>query len=152
MKIKGIEYKKIGDILIPVSMVREQESIRVPKDALPWFGEEMTADQERFIVLTLDGHHKVIKKHVVTIGLANQSQIHARETFRPAVADSAVSIILAHNHPSGHLQPSDADLAATRKLSKAGSLLGIPVIDHLIVGKGQLYSIREHHSDAFPIY
>jgi DNA repair protein RadC len=132
-------------------MVRESGSIQKPVNAIPYLAAEMTATQEHFVVLTLDGHHQVIQKHIVTIGLANQSQIHPRETFRPAIMDSAVSIIIAHNHPSGHLEPSQADLAATKKLSEAGKILGIPVIDHLIIGKGQVYSIREHFSNYFAV-
>jgi DNA repair protein RadC len=91
----------------------------------------------------------VIKKHVVTVGLVNQSQIHPRETFRSALIDNATSILLAHNHPSGVMEASESDLAATRRLVEASKILGIPVLDHLIVGGAGFLSIRERYTAYF---
>jgi DNA repair protein RadC len=130
---------------------RIRQSIQKPVDALPYLTQIRFERQEKFAVITLDGHHHAVETHIVTVGLANQSQIHARETFFPAIRDQAVSILVAHNHPSGHLLPSDADLQATRKLSQAGKVLGIPLVDHLIVAETGVYSIREHHADCFSL-
>src|SRR5688572_4634913 len=73
----------------------------------------------------------VVRSHMVTIGLANQSQVHPRETYKWAVRHNAESIMVAHNHPSGNLESSESDLAATRRLCEAGKLMGIPLLDHL---------------------
>lgn len=128
---------------------RRRLRIRTPKDALPVLGTLRTSGQENFVVVTLDGGNQVIKVHPVTVGLANQSQIHPRETFHPAIADRAVSILLAHNHPSGNLEPSESDLAATRRLVDVGKTLGIPVVDHLIVTGVGFLSLREKHPAYF---
>ena len=136
-------------ILIPEFLVRESPiKIRTPKDCLPLFQIDRLESQERFIVVTLDGNSQVIKKHVITIGLANQSQIHPRETFYVAIQDRAVSILLAHNHPSGNMEPSESDLVATKRLSECGKTMGIPVLDHLILTAESFLSIRER----FPFY
>lgn len=128
---------------------RQRLRIRAPKDALPLLGALRKSAQENFVVITLDGNNQVIKVHAVTVGLANQSQIHPRETFHPAVADRAVSILLAHNHPSGNLEASESDLAATRRLVDVGRTLGIPVVDHLIVCEGGCLSLRERYPAYF---
>jgi len=91
--------------------------------------------QEEFHVLTLNGSHRVIRTHQATMGLANATQIHPREVFRPAILDGAVAVILVHNHPSGDPQPSDADHMVTSKLKEAGEILGIKVLDHIIVAR-----------------
>src|SRR5690606_35531508 len=123
--------------------------VRRPEDALPALEPLRTASQEVFVVITLDGSHNVIAYHEVTRGLVNQSQIHQRETFRPAILDLAVGVIIAHNHPSGNPDPSAEDIAATRRLVSAGRLLGIPVLDHMIVTATGHTSIRAMHPDAF---
>jgi DNA repair protein RadC len=112
-------------------------------------GALRSAPQECVVVLTLDGNNQVIKSHTITRGLANQSQIHPRETFYPAIHDRAVSILVAHNHPSGNLEPSEADLIATRRLVEVSKTLGIPVLDHLIVAEGGFLSIREKYPAYF---
>jgi DNA repair protein RadC len=127
---------------------RQKVRIRVPKDALPLLGSLRKAAQESVLVLTLDGCNQVIKVHTITRGLANQSQIHPRETFFPAIQDRAVSVMVAHNHPSGNVEPSESDLIATRRLVAVSKTLGIPVLDHVIVSEVGFLSIRER----FPAY
>ena len=101
-------------------------------------------DREAFIVLLLDVKHRVIAEEVVTIGILDGSLIHPREVFKAAVAGSAAGIILAHNHPSGDPKPSGQDAEVTKRLRKAGEILGIPVVDHVIVGStGAHFSFRE---------
>ncbi len=128
---------------------RRKVRIRKPMDALPLLANLRGRRQECFSVLTLDGAHQVIKAHEITVGLANQSQVHPRETFACALEDRAVSIFIAHNHPSGSLEPSTHDLLTTRRLADAGSLLGIPLIDHLIVAEEGFVSLRERFPDYF---
>ena len=101
------------------------------------------------MVLTLDGNNQLISNHIVTVGLVNQSQIHPRETFRCAILHNAVSIMIAHNHPSGNLEPSESDLAATRRLCESGKTLGIPLLDHLIVSSEGFVSLRERYPAYF---
>ena len=109
---------------------RKKVKIHTPKDAMPLLGSLRAAKQESVVILTLDGNNQVIKVHSITRGLVNQSQIHPRETFYPAIQDRAVSILVAHNHPSGNLEPSESDLIATRPGTHAihlqGAYAGLP--------------------------
>ena len=101
-------------------------------------------DREAFVVLLLDVKHRVIAEEVVTIGILDGALIHPREVFKAAVAGSAAGIIVAHNHPSGDPKPSGQDAEVTKRLRKAGEVLGIPVVDHVIVGStGAHFSFRE---------
>jgi DNA repair protein RadC len=128
---------------------RKKVKIRTPKDAMPLLSVLRTGVQEMVIVLTLDGNNQVIKMHTITKGLANQSQIHPRETFHPAIQDRAVSILVAHNHPSGNLEPSEADLVATKRLVEVSKTMGIPILDHLIVSENGFLSLRERYPAYF---
>ncbi len=154
-QIAGIGPAKACQILASVEFSRrfltskQRLRISTPKDALPALATLKASPQEAFAVLTLDAGNQLIKCHMVTVGLVNQSQIHPREAFHCAVADRAVGIIVAHNHPSGRLLPSDADLQVTRRLAQVGQTLGIPVLDHLIVTAGGVLSLRESHSHYF---
>jgi len=88
--------------------------------------------KEHFIAFYLDSSHNVISYSIVSIGLINATQVHPREVFQPAIALGAVSIVVAHNHPSGKTEPSYADVKVTRDLKAAGELLGIKLLDHII--------------------
>jgi DNA repair protein RadC len=128
---------------------RSKVVIRKPEDALPYLCELRSSPVEKFVVMTLDGAHQVIRAHVITQGLVNQSPIHPREALRPALEDRAVGLILAHNHPSGSLEPSREDLLATRKLSDAAQILGIPILDHLILSASGFVSLKSRHPEVF---
>ena len=114
-----------------------------PADVLPVLEPIRGAEQEHFVVITLNGAGEVINTRVITIGLLNHSLVHPRETFRGAILDNAASVIIAHNHPSGSLDPSPQDLAITEQLKTAGSYIGIQVLDHIIVTKTGYTSLRE---------
>jgi DNA repair protein RadC len=105
--------------------------------------------QEHLILFTLNARHRVIGCHTVSIGTATASLVHPREVFRPALADNAAAVILAHNHPSGDTTPSPADRDVTQMIGKAGTLLGIELLDHLIVGADGFTSLRERHGCLF---
>jgi len=90
--------------------------------------------QEEFHVLMLDVQMRLIRAERITIGLADRSLVHAREVFRMAIRESCSSLILCHNHPSGHVRPSKCDIDVTNALASAGEIIGIRVIDHIIVG------------------
>ena len=94
-----------------------------------------TARQEEFHVLILDNKHRVIEEKMITLGTLNQSLVHPREIFAPAIELRAASIILIHSHPSGDVQPSNQDIEITKRLSKVGEIMGIKVLDHVIIGE-----------------
>ena len=98
---------------------------------------------EEFLAILLNTKHKVIEVKTVSVGHLNGTLVHPRELFRESVRRSAAAIILAHNHPSGDPEPSSDDLALTHRLQNAGQLLGIPVLDHIIIGDNRYVSLRE---------
>ncbi len=101
------------------------------------------AVQEEFHIVTLDTKHKPIRTHQITVGTLDASLVHPREVFRPAIRDAASAMLLVHNHPSGDPTPSREDHRVTERLTEAGELVGITVLDHLIVAREQTVSIRE---------
>ena len=147
--IGGVAYVRDAfGCYIPASYLKEKTKIRTPKDALPALAAIRFSPQENVVVLDLDGNNQILNVRHVTVGLVNQSQIHPRETFRGAILNNAVSILIAHNHPSGNLEPSESDLIATRRLVEVSKTIGIPVLDHLIVSSTGFLSLRER----FPAY
>ncbi len=99
--------------------------------------------QEQFHVITLNTKNHVIDSHHITTGTLDASLVHPREVFRPAIKDSASSIILAHNHPSGDPEPSREDVAVTQRLTSVGETIGIDVLDHIVMAKERCISVRE---------
>lgn len=101
-------------------------------------------DREAFVVLLVNVKNRIIAEEVVSIGILDGSLIHPREVFKAAISASAAAIVVCHNHPSGDTTPSQSDREATKRLRDAGTLLGIPVVDHVIVSPGgNYYSFRE---------
>jgi DNA repair protein RadC len=98
-------------------------------------------DKEMFVCFCLDTHNKIISREIISIGSLNTSLIHPRELFKSAILKSANSIIVAHNHPSGDSQPSTEDIEITKQLVKAGKILGIPLLDHIVVGHNSYVSM-----------
>lgn len=105
--------------------------------------EYSTKDKEHFLLLTLDGASRVIEQRVIHIGTLNQSLVHPREVFRPAIMDNAAGIVIAHNHPSGTLEASRADVQITQRLKEVAKLVGIELLDHVILTKLGYYSFSE---------
>jgi len=99
--------------------------------------------QEVFAVLALDGKHRVLGLKQVAQGTATSVEVHPREVFGALIREGAAAAIVAHNHPSGDPEPSDEDRVLTARLGQAGELLGIPVLDHLVVGAGGYVSMAE---------
>lgn len=100
-------------------------------------------DRESFHVLALDGRHRLLREEEVSVGTLTASLVHPREVFRGAIRVSAAAIVLVHNHPSGDPSPSAEDRSVTRRLSEAGRVLGIEVLDHVVVARGGHFSFRE---------
>ena len=118
--------------------------IRGPADVFARMGPRLRDKlQEEFHALLLNSRHRVIREVLVTRGLLDSALIHPREVFRPAITESAAGVILVHNHPSGDATPSAEDRAVTRQLGEAGRSLGIPVLDHVVVGAGAYVSLAE---------
>lgn len=117
-------------------------AIRGPEDVYDVCPGMRNRRQEQFAVLLLNARHEVTRRAVVSQGSLNASIVHPREVFRPAILGSAASVILVHNHPSGDPEPSEEDLSITRRLAQVGELLGIPVLDHVVVGKRGFVSLR----------
>jgi DNA repair protein RadC len=141
-------------------MVKENKSdfkpikVSTPMDALQFLAPLSVAAEEYFIALHLNVKHEVIGIHEIAHGTLTESLIHPREVFKAALLSNSFAIIVCHNHPSGSLiSPSNEDYITTRQLIKAGKLLGIALIDHLILGcdlsAQTIYSFREKHPDLW---
>ena len=102
-------------------------------------------NKEHFIAITLDAASRVVDTHIISIGTLNQSLVHPREVFHPAIKDKAAAIIIAHNHPSGQLSPSRADRQVTIRLKDAGKLIGIDIVDHIILTPEGYYSFQDEN-------
>jgi len=112
------------------------------EDVFEELKEYATAKQEHFIVCYLDGASHIIENRIITIGTLNQSLVHPREVFAPAIEKRAASIIVAHNHPSGILKASPEDINVTKRLKEAGKILGIELLDHIILVEDGFLSFR----------
>lgn len=121
--------------------VSERPIIDSPEKAVEQLSDLRDKKQEYFVCLTLDGANRLIAKRIISIGTLTSSLVHPREVFAEAIADRAASIIVAHNHPSGNLQPSQADRDVTERLREAGELLGINLLDHVIITKDSCKTI-----------
>ncbi|MGB9686819.1 MAG: RadC family protein [Rectinema subterraneum] len=118
--------------------------ITMPKDAYPLLIHFADLRQEHFIVISLNGGHEVNAVREITKGLINKTVVHPREVFADPITDRACAVIVAHNHPSGNLEPSDEDLDITKRLRQSGDILGIPVLDHLVFSETGYFSFVEH--------
>ena len=145
--VVGLGEAKIPVILASLELARrylldsDQPIIDSPEKAVELLDDICDKKQEYFVCLTLDGANRLIAKRVVTIGTLTASLVHPREVFADAIADRAASIIVAHNHPSGSLRPSQVDIAMTERLKHAGELLGITLVYHLLITKQSFRTI-----------
>lgn len=122
----------------------ERYVIRSPEDGADYVMEDMRKlDQEHFIALYLNTKNQIIHHQTIFIGTLNSSVVHPREIFREAVRRSSASVIVAHNHPSGDPTPSPEDINVTKRLVKAGKIMGIEVLDHLVIGDNKFVSLKE---------
>jgi DNA repair protein RadC len=123
--------------------IRTPHPLKNPAEIYALVKRYARKEQEHFIVITLDGAHKPISVVIASIGLVNKTLIHPREVFVRAIRDMAAAIIICHNHPSGALSPSAEDIEITERLTQAGEVLGIPVIDHLIITKAGWFGFAQ---------
>ena len=116
-----------------------QKSSEAAEILRPLFAE---LDREQFVVLMLDAQHRPLGMSVISIGSLTASIVHPREVFKAAILSNSAAVIIAHNHPSGEPTPSEADIKITRDLIRAGQLLKIDVLDHIIMGNPNHSSLR----------
>lgn len=122
--------------------------IRTARQAFEYLKDMGASQKEQLRGLYLNSRHEVIRDEVVSVGSLTANIVHPREVFQPAVAYGAVAVIIAHNHPSGSLEPTTADLIVTAQLVDAGRALGIELLDHLIITDRTFISIMEERKDA----
>ena len=134
---------------VRIALVRDGDSqygqkIRRGVDVFRLLKDELIgADRERFLVLLLDNRHNVLAVEEVAVGSVSQALVHPREVYKSAMLTNASAIICVHNHPSGDPAPSGEDRAITKRLKDAGELLGIPLLDHVIIGSETYHSFVE---------
>lgn len=128
--------------------MEEIDVISSPMIAVLYCQAELERDErEVFMVLFLDNQHRLIKIEKLFSGTINQTEVHTREIIKAALKYNAAALIIAHNHPSGSCEPSEADRALTEKIEAACDLMHIRLVDHIIVGKGDYFSFEEEKMD-----
>lgn len=124
--------------------LRSGDAVRGPADVFRHFHSRLRdIRHERFLVLLLDGRHRLLREVVISQGTLTASLVHPREVFRPALREAAAAVVLVHNHPSGDPTPSTEDREITVRLADAGALVGIPVLDHVVVAERGWSSLCE---------
>lgn len=128
-----------------VHTVKKEEItiIRSPEDCYDYLDDLKFLDKEYFVLMFLDTKNKVVGRETISIGTINNAVVHPREVFKSAIRRGAVSIIAAHNHPSGDSTPSPEDIALTKRLVEAGELIGIDLLDHVIIGSQSNTSLKQ---------
>ena len=150
-EIKGIGKAKASVLVAGFELAKRAlnrgigvlPTISKPADVFPLVADLRERRKEHFVVLLLNARNQVLKREDVSVGSLNASLVHPREVFAPAVENAAAAMVLVHNHPSGDVTPSREDLDLTDRMVKAGKIMGIEVLDHLIVGKQNFLSLKE---------
>lgn len=150
--VKGIGPVKAVRLMAALELGRrltlytggERPRICCPEDVVALeMAYSQVCDREHLRVLLLDSKNHLISRETVSIGSLSGSLAHPREVFKPAIRKSAAALIVVHNHPSGDPQPSPEDLEITTRLCQVGEVIGIPLVDHLIMGDGKFVSLKE---------
>ena len=155
MKVRGLGRVKASKVLACLELSSRYMlgaraiSVTKPEDLESRLSHLKYENQEHMVLVTLNSSNVVINVHELTRGLVNQTLVHPREAFVHAKEDRAVSVIVAHNHPSGSSEPSTEDLQLTRNLCSVGKIVQIPVIDHLIISRCGLTSLCRLYPDIF---
>ena len=148
LSIQGIGPAKATLLAASMELSRRKYSprnkkISSPSDVYPLLAHYGDRQQEYFFSISLNGAHEVIKIRTISKGILNRAIIHPREVFTDTIADRAASIVVAHNHPSGNLEPSREDREITLRLKDAGNILGIQLLDHIVFSHSGYYSFLE---------
>ena len=150
-EIKGISKAKALQLLAGLELSKRclkanayQKVISCPQDVITWFEMEYGGlKQEHFVAIFLDTKGRMIKQKVLFVGTMDESSVHPREVFKEALLENAYTVMVVHNHPSGDPRPSQADIEFTQLLDDASKMMGIPLVDHIIVGKNVYFSFRQ---------
>jgi len=146
LKIKGLGKAKASQILANIELgqrlqMDKKQKILSAEDVWKLCADIRDSKKEHFIAFYIDTQNCLIERQIISIGTLNASLVHPREIFEPAIKHSAASIIVAHNHPSGSVEPSDDDMEITKRLKEAGKILGIEILDHVIIVKDKYIKI-----------
>lgn len=147
-KVEGIGPAKASLVVAAMEFARRRirprgMKITFPPDVYPLIRHVSDRRQEHFLCISLNGANEVIAVRTVSVGLVNRALVHPREVYADPITDRASAVIVAHNHPSGSLVPSQDDLEVTRQLKEAGKTLGIKLLDHLIFNQTTYHSMLE---------
>ena len=147
-RFAGVGDAKATLILAAIEFARrrikpEGARIETPADLLPHVRHFADRKQEHFLCATINGANEILNIRVVSIGLVDRTPVHPREVYADAVSDRASAVIVAHNHPSGGLEPSQSDIGITDQLKSAGAILGIDLLDHIIFNRTSYFSFLE---------
>jgi len=150
LSIHGLGVAKASQVISAVELsrrylIKQNKKITDASDVYEELKKYRDKRQEYFLSLYLDGANHLCETRVITIGTLNQSLVHPREVFAPAIEQRCASIIVAHNHPSGMLSPSMEDIEVTKRLQESGKILGIELLDHLIFTKNGYVSLRDEN-------
>lgn len=139
LEIKGLGKAKASEIIscfeLGKRVLKDKKTsvLLSPKDVWERMSDIRNSKKEHFVVFYLDSRSQEIQREIISIGTLNESLVHPREVFEPAIKNNTASIVLAHNHPSGNIEPSQADIEITKKLIHAGKILDIHIVDHVVV-------------------
>jgi DNA repair protein RadC len=151
VKIGGIDSAKATTLLAAFELSKRAlevndtnlPAILTPQDVVAQLTELRLNKKEHFIVLYLNARNQLMHKETISVGTLNANLVHPREVFEPALKHSAAGIMVAHNHPSGDPKPSEDDIKLTKRLTEAGEMMGVQIMDHIIVAKNSHLSFRE---------
>ncbi len=149
VEIRGMGSIKAAQISAALEFSRRRlcpgpRKINYPSDVVPLISHFADRNQEHFLCISLNGAHEVLNLRVVSVGLLNRTIVHPREVFADPLKDRAAAVVVAHNHPSGNVDPSKEDQQITSRLKEAGETLGIQLLDHVIFSVRGYYSFLEH--------
>lgn len=146
-KVKAVQILTLLELSKRLSRARysKNEKITKPSDVANLFMEEFRhKKEEHFMSIGMDVKNKIVYKKLISKGNLTASLVHPREVYKFAITSSVYSLIVLHNHPSGDPTPSKEDIEITKRIQKAGELLGIPLLDHIILGDGTFISLKEN--------
>ncbi len=146
-QVKAIKLKCIAELSSRIAQESAQKTLQLtaPATVADYYMERLRHfEREKVLLLLLDGRNHLIAEHILSEGTVNASLISSREIFLTALRHSAVYIMLLHNHPGGDPTPGRQDVLATSQVQDAGKLMGIPLMDHIIIGDRQYYSFKEN--------
>ena len=155
MNIKGLGQAKAATVLAALEIGRriasakpvEKIHLSCPQDVAEFLMPRLRYSvKEQFIVILLNGKNKVVGTEVISEGSLSSSVVHPREVYASALLHHAAAIMVAHNHPSGDPKPSNEDREITSLLAQSGKVLGIPLVDHIVIGDGTYYSFLENEA------